>query len=56
LISPRKKLVAQIILPHIPAGIQVEPEILGHVGKLKYSYHDVSDETKFLELAQRVFM
>jgi hypothetical protein len=23
-------------------------------GKLKYSYHDVVDETKFLELAKRI--
>jgi hypothetical protein len=29
---------------------------LAHIGKLKYSYHDVSDETKYLELAPRVFM
>jgi hypothetical protein len=29
---------------------------LGHIKKLKYSDHDVSDKTKFLELAQRVFM
>jgi hypothetical protein len=55
-ISPRKKLVAEIVLPCIPAGVQVGPELLGHVGKLKYSDHDVADEAKFLELAQRVFI
>jgi hypothetical protein len=35
--SPRKKPAAEIVLPRIPAGVQVEPELLGHVGKLKYS-------------------
>jgi hypothetical protein len=29
---------------------------LGHIGKLKYSDHDVVDEDKFLELAKRVYM
>jgi hypothetical protein len=54
--SPRKKPAAEIILPHIPTGVHVEPELLGHVEKLKYSEHDVSDETKFSELAQRLIM
>jgi hypothetical protein len=45
--SPCKKPAAEIVLPRIPAGIQVEPELLGHVRKLKYFDHDVSDETKF---------
>jgi hypothetical protein len=54
--SPRKKPAAEIVLPCIPDGVQVEPQLLGQVGKLKYSDHDVSDETKFPELAQRVFM
>jgi hypothetical protein len=31
-------------------------ELLGHVRKLKYFDRDVTDETKFPELAQRVFM
>jgi hypothetical protein len=48
--SPRKKPAAEIVLPRIPAGVQVGPELLGHIGKLKYSYHDVSDETKFPNL------
>jgi hypothetical protein len=54
--SPRKKPAAEIVLPRIPAGVQVGPELLGHVGKLKYSDHDVADEAKFPELAQRVFI
>jgi hypothetical protein len=49
-ISPRKKPAVEIILPRIPVGVQVELELLGHVKKLKYSDHGVSDETKFLEL------
>jgi hypothetical protein len=44
------------VLPCIPEGVQVEPQLLGHVGKLKYSDHDVSDDTKYPELAPRVYM
>jgi hypothetical protein len=44
------------MLPRIPEEVQVEPQLLGHVGKIKYSDHDVSDDTKYLELAPRVFM
>jgi hypothetical protein len=29
---------------------------MGHIGKIKYFDHDVSDETKYPELASRVFM
>jgi hypothetical protein len=54
--SPRKKPAVEILLPCIPAGVHVGPELLGHVGKLKYSDHDVANEAKFLELAQRVFI
>jgi hypothetical protein len=54
--SPCKKLVAKIVLPCIPAGVQVGPELLAHVRKLKYSDHDVEDETKFPELVKRVFL
>jgi hypothetical protein len=45
--SPRKKPTAEIVLPCIPEGVQVGPELLGHIGKLKYSDHDVADEDKF---------
>jgi hypothetical protein len=44
------------VLPRIPEGVQVEPQLLGQVGKLKYSDHDVSDDTKYPELVPRVFM
>jgi hypothetical protein len=54
--SPRKKPAAEIVLPRIPDGVQVGPDLLGHIGKLKYSDHDVADEDKFLELAKRVYM
>jgi hypothetical protein len=39
-----------------PEGIQVDLQLLGHVGKLKFSDHDVVDEIKYLELAPQVFM
>jgi hypothetical protein len=54
--SPFKKPAAEIILPCIPDGVQVGPDLLGYIWKLKYSDHDVADEDKFLELAKRVFV
>jgi hypothetical protein len=54
--SPHKQPIATIILPGMPDGVQVGPDLLGHIGKLKYSYHDVADANKFLELAKRVYM
>jgi hypothetical protein len=54
--SPCKKPAAKIVLPHIPARVQIGPELLGHIGKLKYSNHDVVDEDKFLEIVKRVFL
>jgi hypothetical protein len=32
------------------------PGILGHVEKLKFSYHDVTDRDKFPEFAPQVYM
>jgi hypothetical protein len=54
--SPHKKPAAKIILLRIPEGVQVGPDLLGHIGKLKYSDQDVADEDKFLEIAKRVFL
>jgi hypothetical protein len=54
--SPHKKPVVEIILPRIPDGLQVGPNLLGHVGKIKYLDHDVVDEDKFPELSKRVYM
>jgi hypothetical protein len=54
--SPQKKPSSEIVLPHIPEGVQVDPQLLGHVGKIRYSDHDIADETKYLELAPQVFI
>ena len=54
--SPHKKHTTKIVLPHIPDGVQVGPDLLGHIGKLKYSNHDIANTNKFLELAKRVYM
>jgi hypothetical protein len=34
----------------------VDPQLLGHVGKLSFSDHDVEYDTKYTELAPQVFM
>jgi hypothetical protein len=44
------------VLPRIPEGIQVDSQLLGHIGKIKFSDHDVADETKYLEILPQVFM
>jgi hypothetical protein len=44
------------VLPRIPKGVQVESQLLGHVGKLKYSDHDITNETRYPQLTPRVFM
>jgi hypothetical protein len=53
---PRKKPATEIVLPRIPEGVQVGPELLGHIEKLKYSDQNVAYEDKFSELAKRVFL
>jgi hypothetical protein len=54
--SPLKKPTKKIVLPCIPDGVQVGPELLGHIRNLKYLDHDIADEDKFPELAKRVYM
>jgi hypothetical protein len=36
--------------------VQVEPDLLGHIKKLKYSDHDVADTDKFPEFSKRVYL
>jgi hypothetical protein len=54
--SPCKQLVPALVLPCIPYGVQVESGFLGHINKLKYSYHDVADADKFTEFAKRIYL
>jgi hypothetical protein len=54
--SPHKQPVTKIILPCIPDGIRVESDLLGHIDKLKYSYHDVANIEKFPEFVKRVYL
>jgi hypothetical protein len=43
------------VLPRTPEGIQVDLQLLGHVGKLKFFDHDVADERKYPKLAPQLF-
>jgi hypothetical protein len=45
--SPRKQPVVGIVFPHIPDGVWVKSNFPGHVEKLKYSNHDVTDKKNF---------
>jgi hypothetical protein len=47
--SPCKQPTATIIFPCIPEGVRIKANLLGHVEKLRYSDHDVTDTNKFLE-------
>jgi hypothetical protein len=40
----------------MPDGVQEGPDLLGHIGKLKYSDHNVAYTDKFPELAKRVYL
>jgi hypothetical protein len=33
----------------------VDSQLLGHIGKIKFSDHDVADERKYLDLAPKLF-
>jgi hypothetical protein len=41
----------EITLPYLPDVVVAVEDMLGKVLKLKYSYHDVIDTTKFPDLA-----
>jgi hypothetical protein len=40
--SPCKKPTIEIVLPHIPIGVQAGPDLLVHIGN-KYLDHDVTN-------------
>jgi len=54
--SHRKQPVAALIFPRMQDGVQVKPNLLGHIEKLKYSNHDVADIDKFPEFTNKVYL
>jgi hypothetical protein len=40
----------------IPEGVRITTNMLGHVEKLRYSDHDVTDTDKFPEFAKQVYL
>jgi hypothetical protein len=54
--SPRKQPVVALVFPRIPDGVRVKSDLLGHVEKLKYSDHDVTDTEKFPEFTKKVYL
>jgi hypothetical protein len=44
------------MLPHIPDVVVAVEDMLGKVEKLKYVDHDVTDTTKFPDLAQEIYL
>lgn len=42
--------------PEIPPGVIIEEYMLGTMENLKYAYHDLSNEKKFLELALKKYL
>jgi hypothetical protein len=54
--SPRKQTATTIFLSHIPEGVRIAGNMLGHVEKLRYSDHDVTKMDKFPEFAKKVYL
>jgi hypothetical protein len=54
--SPCKQPVVAIVFPCIQDGVQVKSDLMGHLKKLKYSDHDVTNTYKFLEFEKRVYL
>jgi hypothetical protein len=46
----------ELVEPEILDGVIVEEDMLGLIPRLKYAYHDIIDEKKFLELASSKFL
>jgi len=45
-----------MVLTRIPEGVQVTSNLLYHVEKIWYSYHDVTDIDKFPDFSKKVYL
>jgi hypothetical protein len=61
--KPTKKLVRlpkepkyDLITPVIPLGVSIEGDMLGAVGSLRFSNHDIEYMKKFLELSPQNYL
>jgi hypothetical protein len=54
--SPCRQATTTIVLPCILEGVRITGNMLGHMEKLRYSYHDVTDMDKFPEFAKKVYL
>jgi hypothetical protein len=54
--SPRRQATTTIVLPCIPEGVRIAGNMLGHVEKLRYSDHDVTDMDKFPEFSKKFYL
>jgi hypothetical protein len=48
--------IVEITLPYLPDVVVAVEDMLGKVPKLKYADHDVTDTTKFPDLAQEIYL
>jgi hypothetical protein len=54
--SLRKQATTTIVLSRIPDGVRITGNMLGHMEKLWYSYHDVTDTNKFPEFSKKFYL
>jgi hypothetical protein len=55
-ISPRRQDAATIVLPCIMEGVCIAGNLLGHMEKVRYLYHNVTDTNKFLEFSRKTYL
>jgi hypothetical protein len=55
-VNLQKEAKYELMEPKIPRGVIVEGDMLGAMSSLKFVDHDLSNEKKFLDLAQRKYL
>jgi len=56
LVNLPKEPKYDLIAPEIPLEVNIEGDMLGTIGNLKFSYHDLENMKKFLELAPQNYL
>jgi hypothetical protein len=55
-VTLKKDAKYPLVMPDIPDGVIIDEDMLGKVSQLKYADHDITDTTKFPELAPRKYL
>jgi hypothetical protein len=55
-VTLKKDAKYPLVMPDIPDGVIIDEDMLGKVSQLKYVDHDITDTTKFPELAPSEYL